>query len=78
MQAEQINQLTEMIEQIQAAISVKKADDSIKIWLTSGKMLETSVLGIHWKRECLSSSFNDIDEIEEANIDDVDISSPFD
>ena len=67
-----------MMEQIQAAISVKKADDSTKILLTSGKTSETSVLGIRCKKECLSSSFNDVDEIEEANMDGVDISSRFD
>ena len=81
MQAEQINQqkkLTEMIEQIQAAISVKTADDSMKIRLTSGRMLETSVLGIRCKKECPSSSFNDVDKIEGANMDGVDISSQFD
>ena len=52
----------------------------MKIWLTSGKTLETSVLGIRCKKECPSSSFNDVDgdEIEEANMDGVDTSSQFD
>ena len=81
MQAEQIDQqskLAGLMEQIQAAMSVKTADDSMKIWLTSGRMLETSVLGIHCKKKCPSSSFNDVDKIEEANMDGVDISSWFD
>ena len=67
-----------MIEQIQAAISVKTVDDSTKIWLTSCKTSETSVLEICCKKECPSSSFNDVDEIKEANMDGVDISSQFD
>ena len=39
--------------------------------MTSGKMLETSDLGICCKKECPSSSFNDVDgdEIVKANMD---------
>ena len=63
-QTEQQMRLTGLMQQIQVAISVKTPDKCMKIRLANNESLETSVLGIHCKKEYPSSSFNDVDEIK--------------
>ena len=79
-QLEQQKKLTEIMVQMQAAISAKKVGDSTKTLLASSKTSKTSVPGIRHREMCPSPSLNDVDgdEIEEDNMNGDDTPSQFD
>ena len=69
-QLEQQKKLAEIMVQMQDTIPAKKGN-STKALLVSGNSSETSVLGIHHREVCLSTSLNDADgdTMEESKMD---------